>query len=548
MEAKPPPQPWVVALVLALVTLAVYSPSLSNRFVNWDDIDYVAANPAIAEGLTWPALRWAFTSFYASNWHPLAWVSHAIDVDLFGRQNAWGHHLTSMVLHAVAAAALLLALEALTRRLWAAAVAAALFALHPLHVESVSWVSERKDVLCGLFFFLALWAHARYAVRPTWRGYLAVAGATAAALLSKPMAVTLPLALLVLDGWPLRRLSWRALAEKAPLLAMSAGVCAATWLAQTGADSVRALEEVPLPARAGHVVYAYAAYLVKAFWPAPGSLVPFYPLPGRGGPQIGAAEVAMAGALLLAITALAVLFRHRRPYLLAGWLWYLGTLVPVIGLVQVGTQLLADRYTYVPLVGVFVAVVWLVEDLLPARPATRRGALAAAGAVLLGLSALTWQQQAVWRNSLTLWTRVAQAFPQCSRAWTALGHIHAGVDPDEELRAQRDLTKAGQCYGLAIRLQPMDFEACSGMGMVLTEARNLAEGEKCLRRAVEINPRYADGQYNLGAFLLAAGKPEEAARRFRLALEIDPGFAAAAEALAKLRGRGIIPSSGPAGW
>jgi tetratricopeptide (TPR) repeat protein len=512
----------LLAIVLAVITFLVYLPSLNNRFVNWDDTDYVTDNPYLAEGLTWAGVEWSFRSVYASNWHPLTWISHAIDISLYGREAAWGHHLSSVLLHALAAGVLLLALKKLTRQLWPSAVVAALFALHPLHVESVSWVSERKDVLCALFLFLALWAHAWYASAPNWRRYLAVLGAAACALMSKPMAVTLPMVLLVLDFWPLHRLSWRAVAEKVPLLAMAGAVSAATWLAQAGTGSISVMSIMPLGARLAVAEYAYSMYLAKAFWPAPGALIPFYPLAQTGGPLPSPTLMQMTIVGIVAVTVVTFRMRRRRPYLLAGWLIYAGMLVPVCGLFQVGRQIIADRYTYVPLLGVFLAAVWLVQDAVGSRPRWRRPALGIYAVVLATLGWLTWGQQAAWHDSEAMWLRVVAAYPKCGIAWTCLGPVYSGVDPDKDVRARLDLPKAEKCYRTAISLAPDDYQAHSRLGTVLMAAGKDAEAEQEFRRAIEMSPSFPEGHFNYGVFLVKRGRAEEAIVQFRRDLELDP--------------------------
>jgi protein O-mannosyl-transferase len=531
-------RPAAVAAMLAVLTVIVYTPSLSNRFVNWDDGEYVSHNAFLSNGMTWGSVRWSMVAFHAGNWHPLTWLSHAADVSLYGQKAAWGHHLTSVLLHAASAAILLLALSRLTGRLWPSAFVAALFALHPLHVESVSWASERKDVLCALFAFLALWAHSWHAAKPSWRRYLAVAACVAAALMSKPMAITLPFVLLVLDWWPLGRLSWRSAAEKAPLVAMAAGAGILTWMAQSQGHTVSSLRAVAFQTRLAHAEFAYVSYLIRALWPAPGTLSPFYPLSWRGGEALTTEMAQFCLIVLVAVTVAAFYMRRKRPYLLAGWLIYAGMLVPVSGLVQVGRQMMADRYTYIPLVGVFLAVAWAVSDAARLRAGIRGMTVVAAACVMCALACLTWQQQAVWHDTETLWNRVVANYPRCAQGWLSLGHVYAGLDPDERLKAKADSGKAESYYRKAVSVAPEDNDALSSLGSWLASAGRFDEAETCFKRCLEVAPRDPGGHYDYGDFLLDRGRIVEAEREFRRTLEMDPRHANALRAIEAIRARG----------
>jgi len=504
----------VVAVVLAVAAAVAYVPSLRNGFV-WDDTPYVSANPHIRNGLTGESAAWALTHWYSSNWHPLTWLSHAADVSLYGLSRPWGHHLTNLLLHAANTALLLVVLHRLTRRLWPSAVVAGLFALHPLHVESVAWVAERKDVLCAFFMLLTVWTYAAYASRPSWRRYLLVALTFAAALASKPMAVTLPVVLLVLDWWPLGRLSQRSVVEKIPLFAMSAGSCVATLVIQHASGAMRDVRSLGLGERFAGAVYAYGTYLVQAVWPAPGRLVPFHPLPAFGGPAVGPWQVAARGLMLAAITALAILQRRHRPYLLAGWLIYVVMLVPVIGLVQVGRQLMADRYTYVPLVGMFVAVVFLVAGAVADRRQLRRAAAAVAVVVLAALGALAWHQQRVWADPVTFWTYVAEAYPRTSLPYNNLARLRS---------LQGDLPRATALYRKALALEPDNHILNCNLGIMLLRANQPDEALPYLLRARELNPRWARTHYGLGRVMIKKGRKQEAARHLARAVALEPDF------------------------
>ena len=515
------PWPWGAALLLALAAFAAYLPSLRNDLLDWDDNKYVTENPHLRHGLTWDSIEWSFTSrTYGSNWHPLTWLAHAADISIWGLDHPWGHHLTNLILHAANAALLLLVLHRLTRRLWPSIVVAALFALRPLHVESVAWVAERKDVLSTLFMFLTILAYAAYAERPAWRRYALVVLGFAAALASKPMAVTLPFVLLLLDYWPLKRLSWRTVAEKLPLVAMTVASCIVTYLAQEAGGAVVEQVAVSLHDRLAHAVYAYVMYLVKAVWPAPGTLVPLYPLPQRGGDAIPPWLVGALLLLLAAVSVAAVALRRRWPYLVVGWLLYLGMLVPVIGLVQVGSQVMADRYTYVPLVGVFLAAVWLADDLLSARRAAAKVALAGALTLCLGLGLLTWRQQDVWRDSVTLWTFVSHRYPGSGSAHNGLGHAY-------ELLPQPDLERATACYRAALEAEPTNFVAAANLGNNLRRAGRRDEAAACYRRALSFSEEYAPAHSGYGLVLYEQDKFGAAIVHLRRALELEPEGSAA---------------------
>ena len=527
--------PWTVVIALALVTAAVYLPSLRHGFLNWDDDTYVTENAHVRRGLSAETVAWAFRSGEAANWHPLTWLSHALDVTLFGLDPR-GHHASSIALHALNAALLLLALHRLTRRLWPSAVVAALFALHPLHVESVSWIAERKDVLCGTFTFLALWAYAVYAERPSLRRYLLVAAALAAALMSKPMAVTVPFVLLLLDYWPLGRLSWRSAAEKLPLVAMAAASSVVTLLVQQAGGAVRGLDAVPLAQRLANAAYAYVMYLAKTFWPAPGSLTPFYPLPDHGGPTVGAGTAVAMAAALAAITVAAVALRRRRPHWGVGWLIYLGMLVPVIGIVQVGKQIIADRYTYLPLVGVFVAVAWLVADWAAARPGRRVVAATAAVAMLVALGGLTVEQQAVWRDSVTFWHHNAAAFPGNGVAWNSLANAlwQRAMDPNWSDRTDAHAAAALDAQRRAVAAEPREARFVSNLGDKLyavakrrQDAAQMAEAEQAYRRALELDAGWYGAEIGLGSVAQHREDYAEAIRRFERAAAMKSDLVAA---------------------
>jgi len=414
-EPRLQPRVWAAAGLLAIATLAVYLPAVRHPFLNYDDPDYVTSNVHVQQGLSVATLRWAMTAMQSSNWHPVTWMSHALDWQIFGADAA-GHHFTSVFLHGLNAALLFLLLAFATRKLGRSLLVAALFALHPINVESVAWIAERKTLLSMFFLLLTVAAYGWYARRPGIGRYAAVFGLFALGLMAKPMIVTLPFALLLLDYWPLRRVegsdsgmvasdypqkSWQGLAlEKIPLLLLSAGSCVLTVLAQRG--SIPSSDAMPFGVRLANACVAYVGYLGKAIWPTP--LAVYYP---HEGAQLPAWMVVVSALFLIAITAAVWKLRSRR-YLLVGWLWFVGTMVPMIGLVQVGNQAMADRYAYLPLIGIFVVIAWGAADILGSRLSLNQQAIIAS-IVLAGLSAVTLRQITFWRDNVTLWSHAIEA-------------------------------------------------------------------------------------------------------------------------------------------
>ncbi len=507
----------VLPLLLVVAVLAVFWPALGHDFVNYDDDLYVTRNAWVQQGLTWASARWALTSDAAGNWHPLTWLSHQLDWELWGPRPR-GHHGTSVVLHAVNTVLLFALLDLMTASPWRSALAAGLFGLHPLHVESVAWIAERKDVLSTCLWVLTTLAYVRYTRRPGTGRYLLVALGLALGLMAKPMLVTLPCTLLLLDYWPLGR--WRRaqdlaplVREKLPLFVLVAVSSVITWRVQSAAGAV-----VPLPLvnRLGHVLVTYVAYLKKMLWPV--DLAATYAHPGVEAPG----AVLFCTLLLALVTAVAVVGR-RRPFLLVGWLWYLGTLVPVIGLVQVGVGAMADRFTYVPLVGIFVAIAWLV----PATPAPRL--VAAAAIVVLALLAVRTRAQVhVWHDSATLFAHalaVDEANP--------LAHVNLAV----ELDAHGDLDGATAHLERALVLRPDMLTARIALGNNLVRKRRPEEAIAQYRAALAADPTSARALNNLGWVQLQLGRLDEAIDSLERALRVDPGLATAENDLGMARAR-----------
>jgi tetratricopeptide (TPR) repeat protein len=545
-----------VCALLALAAALVFGRAVQYEFVNFDDDIYLYENPWLADGPTAEAAAWAFTGFYAANWHPLTWLSHLLDVRLYGFW-AGGHHLTNVLLHAVNAILLFLVLRRMTGRLWPSGLAAALFAIHPLHVESVAWVSERKDVLSGLCFMLTLAAYLGYVRRPfSLPRYLLVVLCFALGLLAKPMLVTLPLVLLLLDYWPLGRwrpsgdcplqpapstaggrpgFPWRLFIEKVPLLLLAAASCAVTLIAQSTA--VVASEQLPWNERLANAVVSYARYLGQSFWPA--CLAVWYPHPQHTLPWWTVAGCAM---FLLGASLLALIWRRSYPYLLVGWLWYLGMLVPVIGLVQVGSQARADRYMYLPLIGLSLAVAWGAAQFADASADHRRACGIVAATVLSLLGGCAWQQVSYWQDSETLWTHTLECTSRNCVAYGNLGlalarkgrTVEAILNFREAIAIKPDQPELHYHLGDALAVDGRVDEAILNYQEALLLDPDYAAARKHLGfllatrgRTDEPGNRYPEAHYELGNALAECGRLDEAAAHYQAALAIRPDFAEA---------------------
>jgi tetratricopeptide (TPR) repeat protein len=503
---------WVCA-GLVLATLLVYFPTTAHPFINFDDPQYVAENPPVLDGVTAAGIRWAFTTGHAGNWHPLTWLSHMLDVELFGA-DAGRHHLVSVALHAANAALLFLVLLTMTGALWRPAIVAALFALHPTHVESVAWIAERKDVLSTFFWLLAMWAYSAYAASPSPRRYLVVAIAMIAGLLSKPMVVTLPFVFLLLDVWPLRRTlttPWRRLAvEKIPLLALSIVSGVVTFLVQREAGAVRALDVLPVPRRIASAALGYWEYLWKTIWPA--DLALLYPHPA----SVSWLLVAAAIAGLIVASLVVVRAGRQMPWLAVGWFWFLGTLVPVIGLVQVGSQRIADRYTYVPTIGLFVIAAWGGAELLRRTRIDRRLLASGVAALLVVHGSLAHAQVRRWSSSIGIWQHTIAVTSGNARAHNHLGHALAAAGRDAE---------ALEAYETALRFNPDSPEALNNMGALLARHGDNEPAIVAFERAIGLAPALPHARGNLGLALVHAGRPAEAVVHLEEAVRQAPGNA-----------------------
>jgi protein O-mannosyl-transferase len=510
----------LIAICVALVamTWVVYGQTLHHDFVNYDDEDYVTTNAQVSRGVTLEGIVWAFTSVHSANWHPLTWISHMVDCQLYGL-NAGGHHLTNLLLHALNAILLFFLLRQMTGALWRSAFVAALFAVHPLRVESVAWISERKDVLSGLFFLLTLMAYVRYTRAPNRMRYLFVLLLGACGLMSKPMLVSLPLVLLLLDYWPLNRLPslslasagnrkilGRLLLEKWPLFLFSLASSVVTIIAQRGA--MQPIWRIGFAARLGNSAIAYVEYIRQMFWPK--DLAVMYPWYAE---RLQPSSIALAAALL-AIIFLAVWLLRRHRYLATGWLWYLIMLVPVIGILHVGNQSSADRYTYLPLIGLFVAVTWGISELMANLPYRRALFSALALVVLASLAFLARIQAAYWQDGETLWTHALAA--------TTRNIIAEGNLGDALYRFKGKSAEAWIHFENSLRINRHQPEVLSSVGVFYLESGRIDKARAHFEEALVIEPNFADAHYNLGNLYLQLAAPQEALTHYQRALETKP--------------------------
>jgi Flp pilus assembly protein TadD len=523
-----------ICMALMLITAAVFYQVCTYDFVNYDDPAYVYENPNIQAGITPKAIKWALTAGYASNWHPLTWLSHMLDWQLFGPK-AGGHHLTNLIFHIANTLLLFIVLKQMTHRIWPSAFVAALFALHPLHVESVAWVTERKDVLSTFFWLLTMWAYLRYVKHPGVARYLLTLLTFALSLMAKPMLVTLPFVLLLLDYWPLARVPskrvvgktdrqdkkhtdshfhWQILyyliREKIPFFALSAVSSIVTFLVHRGA--IVLITQVPLKFRISNAIVSYVEYIGKMIWPS--RLAVFYPHPGY---NVSILYVVISTVLLLAVTILILRFAKNRRYLVTGWLWYIGTLVPVIGLVQVGGQAFADRYSYITLTGLFIIVAWGLPDLL-ARWQYKKIALSLSALLIISaMSICTRFQLCYWQNSLTLFQHALDVTED-----NYIAHFGVAIP----LREQGRLDEAIYHCSEVVRLRPDYFDAQIYLAYVLHDAGRLDEAVEEYRESLQIKPDDPNVLNALGIALGQQGKFDEAVKCFTEALQIKPDFAA----------------------
>lgn len=516
-----------IIIFLFVSILAIYWQTRDHAFIEYDDQVYLLENPHVRSGLSLENIQWAFTSEYAANWHPVTWISHMLDVELFG-MNPAGHHLTSVFLHVLNAVLLFTLMSRITGSPWKSAAVASLFALHPLHVESVAWVAERKDVLSTLFWITALHMYIRYVDKPTPARYIYVIIVYGLGLLSKSMLVSLPAMLLLMDYWPLQRPAfWRAggimppgsrsvwglILEKLPFLLIAVAISIVTIIAQQNGNAMTSIEASPLSERLQNALNAYPGYLGKMLWPT--DLAVFYPF--KTG--IPAWETVAAAIFLLTASIFVIHERQRHPYLLVGWFWYLITLVPVIGIVRVGLQAMADRYTYMPLVGIFIILAWGMEDLLiGCNLMWHRLAYSLTAAIIAACILLSWRQASYWRDTTTLFNHALDSTQDNYMALTVLGRY---------LERQGRLDEALNSFNEALEIAPWYEYAKVHQGIILMNQGRLDAAVFKYNEAILQNPTSVTGHINLGIVMALQNRHEEAIHNFTIALDFNPRSAAA---------------------
>jgi protein O-mannosyl-transferase len=515
-----------ICVVLAVITWLIFGQTLAHDFVNYDDEIYVYDNAKVAAGSSLQNIGWAFTHTVCANWHPLTVISHMLDCQLYGLKPA-GHHFTNVLLHTIAVILLFLVLRQMTGTLWRSAFVAVLFAIHPLHVESVAWISERKDVLSAVFFMLILGAYTRYTRTLSLTSYLFVLLFLTFGLMSKPILVTVPFVLLLLDYWPLKRFTSetpgksgrrrrtegranirRIFLEKIPLLFLSFACCAATLLAQR--HFIDPIDRLSLAERLGNAAVAIIVYLRQLVWPSGLSI--FYPHPRH---SLFAVQISIAAVALLGVSAAAFIYRHKHPYFVTGWFWFLGMLVPVSGIVQVGTQARADRYTYLPQIGLYILVTWFVADIVSSWRNQRVLLSAAMVSSIIILMWAAWKQTSYWRDSRTLWTHALVADPQNDTAHNGLSNLALRQNRFEEavFHARK-----------ALQVRPDSADARSNLGLALLGTGQKTDARIEFQKVIETSPTRPRVHYNLGTLLLDSAQLEEAIAEFQKELEIQPDF------------------------
>jgi Tfp pilus assembly protein PilF len=554
-----------IASGLAVATLAIYGQVASHQFIAFDDKAYIQNNPMVTAGLTWKGIVWAFTTFYDSNWHPLAWIAHMVDVQMFGL-DAGRHLLVNTLIHVANSVLLFLFLKRVTEARWPSAVVAALFALHPLHVESVAWAIERKDTLSTFFGLLALLAYARYVNTPSRTRYAAVALWLALELMAKPMLVTWPFVLLLLDYWPLRRVEWRPadgmkrfakawlplVREKMPLMGLVAASMVLTWMAQRNVVSGQMIFDAPVALRIPNALVSYSQYIFLTFWPA--NLGIYYPFASTG-PSNG--RLAVAVAMLAVISVIALRDAKKRPSLIVGWLWFVGTFLPVIGLVPIGIgQAMADRYYYVPSIGLFIALVFGVAELASMWRIGRRPIVAVTAITLVLLASVTAVQASRWRDTDTLFQHTlsvttdnlaveynygydlmqrgeyARAIPHFAQAlrieprfFAAL--VYMGLSFEKQGKPQDAIA----FYDRAVAVDPNNADVRTNLGLLLAREGRFSESAAQLNEVLRLTPNSAEAHSNLGGVLLMAGQAQKSIPYLTTALRLKPGLAAAEDNL-----------------
>ena len=565
--------------MLVAVTFMVYWPPANIDFINYDDLDYVTNNPMVRTGLTMESIKWAFSATVQDHWHPLTWFSHMLDVQFFGLNPRY-HHMTSVVIHAANAVLLFVIFHTMTTTLWPSALIAFLFAVHPLHVESVMWVSERKDVLSTFFWGLSIWTYLRYTNQSARRYYILSLFLFALGLLSKPMIITLPCLLLLIDFWPLARhqndswtvsgiangirlpfkhgkttLAARLVIEKIPFFILSGALAAALIIIHSDRHDSIFFQYVPLSTRMTNTVIHYMEYVCRTVWPL-NLAIPYPVLTAVGGWALFWALV-----FLLSVTALSLLHMKTAPYVMVGWLWFLGTLIPVIGLVATGPQYLADRYMYISIIGLFVIIVWGTRDLLQRLPHSKRLAIPVGIGVVLALSVFSWRQAEYWKNSIELFSHTLAVTRNNEKAHNNLGTALARMSDYEgsvshfkkalELNAGKTVhhyyhnlatslmnlerwDEAEACIDAAIQMDPQNSNLYLNKGLVSSRQKKFQQAAEQIKKALEIDPRNVPAHYNLGVVYLETGQTDRAISEIQAALRLNPQYTQARRLLNRL--------------
>ena len=511
----------IICLVLALSTVLIFWDIFSHQFVIIDDPIYVARNPHVQSGLTLQNIKWAFTTTRAEFWHPLTWLSYMLDTQLFGQQPA-GYLFTNLLLHVLNAILMFVLFRAMTQNRWQSALVAVLFALHPLHVESVAWIAERKDVLSSFFWLLTMGVYINYARHPGLKKMLLLCLAMSLGLMAKPMLVTLPCVLLLLDYWPLRRFRLESslganlsealflIREKIPLFALAAIFSLAAFVVQKTGGGISSADQYSLADRIYNAVISYVSYMWKMIWPH--KLAVFYPFPDT----FPIWQVGGAGFVLIGITILAIQSARRYPFFIVGWLWYLGTLLPVIGLIKIGDFSMADRYTYIPLTGIFIIIIWGIPEIIPKLPLKKLALGAVSAIVITGLAAVSHFQVRLWKDSFTLFEHALHVTEKNYYAHYGLGHALAG---------QGRMDQAGVQFSKAVELMPSKATLHNDLGRVLASQGQFQKAEIHFDKALEIKPQFPDAHFNLANVLVVNNRLGPAIFHFSEALRLHPRIA-----------------------
>jgi len=517
-----------------VATFCVYAQVQGHKFINFDDDLYITDNLNVQAGLTSESFKWAFTTSYPPYWHPVTWLSHMLDYQLYG-SNPKGHYLTNLFLHIASALILFIVLLRMTGALWQSAFVAAMFAFHPLNVESVAWIAERKNVLSTLFWLMTMWAYIHYAEKPTIKRYVLVFLFFTLGLMSKPMLVTLPFVLLLLDYWPLRRLKFgkersrnetleettakksevlRLVLEKIPLFILTIGLSIVTVHLQKITGAIKAMDMFSLQTRLINAVVSYVEYLGKMLWPE--KLAVLYSHPGN---TLPAWQGILCGMILVGITVVSIMSIRKVPYVAIGWFWYLGTLVPVIGIVQVGGQAMADRFVYIPLIGIFIIIAWGVPELISKWRYKEKVLCVLAGIIISTLLLTTWKQVSHWKNSITLYKHAIRVTDKKFSNSTVV-HNNLGIALFADQKNEESIFH----YKMAIKTDPADAKPYYNLGIVLTAERKSEEAISYYKMAIGLYPNFTYAHYNLGIVLLQKGEMKEAVHHFRETIRLRPEF------------------------